>query len=200
MNRIEIINKLTIKFKYKSYLEIGVFNGVSFDGVKCKTKIGVDPIKGYSKLTHQMTSDAFFSTNTQKFDIVFIDGLHLAEQVERDFLNSYKHLNQQGAIVLHDCNPEREEWQLRRRVSRNWTGDVWKTWVRILEFVPNLDAFTVDCDFGVGVFIAPQNVSPIDILPPKEGLTWPNFVDCKQKWLRLVHTTKFEEKMQPSLL
>lgn len=200
MNRTNILNKLIKKFKYQTYLEIGILDGASFERIECKTKIGVDPVKKYNKLTHQMTSDAFFSTNTQKFDIVFIDGLHLAEQVERDFLNSYKCLNQHGTIVLHDCNPEKEEWQLRNRISPEWTGDVWKTWVRILEFVPSLDAFTVNCDFGVGVFIAPKNIAMINTIPPKEDLTWSNFVNCKQKWLRLVHTTKFIEKMQPNLL
>lgn len=26
--------------------------------------------------THRMTSDAFFATNEEQFDLVFIDGLH----------------------------------------------------------------------------------------------------------------------------
>jgi len=49
-----------------------------------------------------MTSDTFFLKNKRTFDIIFIDGLHIYDQVKRDVLNSIKVLNKDGFILLYD--------------------------------------------------------------------------------------------------
>jgi hypothetical protein len=152
VNRIDIINTLIQKYNFRTYLEIGVQLGYSFEGINCEYKVGVDPEKHYDKLTHQMTSDQFFEQNTQKFDIVFIDGLHLHEQVQIDFEHALQCLNPNGIIVLHDCNPTEELWQRRVISHQYWTGDTWKAWARIIKSYPSNLTFTVDDDFGVGVF------------------------------------------------
>jgi len=59
---------------------------------------------------YQITSDQFFESQfmksgVQRYDIVFIDGLHEAEQVYRDAINSLQLLNYRGTIVFHDINP-----------------------------------------------------------------------------------------------
>ena len=43
-------------------------------------KISVDPEKNSEHLTHEMTSDEFFEQNTDKFDVIFIDGLHHSDR------------------------------------------------------------------------------------------------------------------------
>lgn len=76
MKRQEIIQLLIDKNQYKSYLEIGVADpNCTFNQIKIKNKTSVDPRKDY-EYTYNLTSDEFFSINTNKFDIVFIDGLH----------------------------------------------------------------------------------------------------------------------------
>ena len=63
-----------------------------------------------------MTSNRFFSQLDQekilykniRFDVIFIEGLHLAEQVDRDISNALRYLKDDGFIVLHDCNPPLE--------------------------------------------------------------------------------------------
>ena len=75
MGKIEIINKLISEKGYMSYLEIGVGKKrVCFKQIVCFQKASVDPD---AKATFKMTSDAFFEANKEKFDIIFIDGLHL---------------------------------------------------------------------------------------------------------------------------
>ena len=59
-----------------------------------------------------MTSDEFFEQNKEKFDIVFIDGLHHSEQVYKDILNSLNILNEDGTIICHDMNPTEEFRQI----------------------------------------------------------------------------------------
>lgn len=112
MTRTQIINNFIEKYNYKNYLEIGVQAGVNFRKVKCKRKVGVDPDKK-SAATIKKTSDDFFKDNQEKFDIIFIDGLHLQEQVIRDCINALKFLNEGGTIIWHDCLPTTEKMQVR---------------------------------------------------------------------------------------
>ena len=65
-----------------NYLEIGCANNDLFDAVMAGRKVGVDPLRGG---THRLTSDVFFAgCGGEPFDVVFIDGLHLYDQVRRD--------------------------------------------------------------------------------------------------------------------
>ena len=104
MNRTDIINAIARKIKAKSYLEIGVDNGINFASIKCDRKVGVDPNPRMPGI-HPMTSDTFFAQNDETFDLIFIDGLHIFEQVYRDIENALKVLNPNGYIICHDTNP-----------------------------------------------------------------------------------------------
>jgi predicted O-methyltransferase YrrM len=154
MNRIDIINKLIEKKGYKSYLEIGVQNGASFNQVKCKDKVGVDPdinVKQYVNDCLIMTSDDFFAQNKRNFDIVFIDGLHEFKQVYTDIINALKILNKGGTIVCHDMLPPDELHQRVPRPQPSWTGDGWKAWVILRGTRSDLQMYVVDTDYGCGV-------------------------------------------------
>ena len=153
MTRTEIINGLILKYGYKSYLEIGVNTpaqpGYNWVGIEIELKHGVDP---NVDTTYRMTSDEFFENKiTQKYDIIFIDGLHIFEQVYRDIVNSIENLTDNGIIVVHDCNPVTEITQRRERASDAWHGDVWKSIVKLRLENPDLDICTVDTDEGCGI-------------------------------------------------
>ncbi len=153
MTRTELINNLISKHDYKSYLEIGVNTpaqpGYNWVGVNILVKHGVDP---NVDTTYKMESDTFFKEHiTQKYDIVFIDGLHIFEQVYRDITNSLDNLNEGGTIVVHDCNPVTEITQRRVRASNAWHGDVWKSILKLRIENENLDINTVNTDEGCGV-------------------------------------------------
>ena len=92
MNRVSIINSLIEKNNYKTYLEIGVRNPDDcLNHINCELKHGVDPgVEGNYPVTFNMTSDEFFEINKSTYDIIFIDGLHIDEQVERDIINGLK--------------------------------------------------------------------------------------------------------------
>ena len=51
---------------------------------------------------YRTTSKNFFKNNQKKFSIIYIDGSHKAEDVEDDFLNSLKILEDGGLIILDD--------------------------------------------------------------------------------------------------
>jgi hypothetical protein len=152
MNRWDIIQKLIDKYKYERYLEIGVNKKRTFDKIKIKTKIGVDPNKDTD---FKMTSDEFFqSYYGAGFDIIFIDGCHFADYAYRDFVNSSKNLNPGGAIVMHDCKPYNEMAQLRPDFpgqTNTWNGSVWRAWLKLRSKYSD-DMFVVDVDHGVGIY------------------------------------------------
>jgi len=105
--RYDIISTMKSKFKLSKYLEIGCYERSTFDLVSPGMTIAycVDPAFGG---THAVTSDEFFASNEETFDLIFIDGLHSAAQVMRDIQNSLRWLSYDGFIILHDCNPQRE--------------------------------------------------------------------------------------------
>lgn len=153
MRRTDIINYLIKRYNYKSYLEIGVNTpaqpGYNWVGVEVEIKHGVDP---NVDTTFKVPSDEFFEKYVnQKYDIVFVDGLHIFEQAYRDIVNSLEILNDGGSIVVHDCNPTEEITQRRERASDAWHGDVWKAILKLRMERQDLSIFTVDADEGCAI-------------------------------------------------
>lgn len=152
MKRTDIINHLIKKNNYKRYLEIGVRDPESnLDLIDIEHKDGVDPA---GRCNYPVTSDDFFEQldKNVKYDIIFIDGLHLDYQVEKDITNSLKHLSEGGTIVMHDCSPIKEEHQVEEYVvGTTWNGTTWKAYVKFRMTNKNLSMFVVDTDHGVGV-------------------------------------------------
>lgn len=148
--RWDIINRITDIYGAKSYLEIGIGTKENLYKIKCQKKIGVDPLKSL-RPDRCCTSDEFFRDNTEKFDIIFIDGLHHKAQVIKDIENALKALTENGTIVVHDCNPTSEAMQAVPRIQGEWTGDVWKAWQYIRAKYDNLSMCVLDTDYGVGV-------------------------------------------------
>jgi len=145
--RWDLIQFLVNKYDYSTYLEIGCDKDQSFSKIKISHKVGVDPISGG---TIRKTSDEFFKSNKEKFDIIFIDGLHHYEQVIVDINNALSVLNDNGHILVHDCLPRTIAHQAIPRYRGSWNGDVWKSIVE-LRTKKYLDVFTCEIDFGVGI-------------------------------------------------
>jgi len=186
MNRTQIINALIEKHNYKSFLEIGVDTGVNRQQVNYKEYVGVDPNK-HTPATHHMTSDDYFFSNTRKFDIIFVDGLHHADQVFKDICNSLDHLNEGGTIVCHDMSPIQEIHQRVPRESQIWNGDCWKAWVQLRTERNDLEMFVVDTDWGCGV-ITKGKQTKLKIVEP---VTFDNLVINRKKWLNLISVNDF---------
>lgn len=200
MKRYDIINRFIKERGYKDYLEIGVFTGECIREVIAENKTGVDPgSEGHiaPEVTHGMTSDYFFNSikgSDKMYDIIFIDGLHISYQVAVDIENSLLHLRDNGVIVIHDCNPEKEVYTLVPRVSAIWHGDVYKSVLRFRS--TNLHSFfTVDTDCGCGVIYKDykgdlQN----DVEDYKKGLySWNYFFDNKSRLLNLISVEDFNK-------
>ena len=130
------LNDLIENFNFKSYLELGVATGESWYNINCELKVGVDLNSGI-KIENVMTTttDEYFKNLSEetKFDLVFIDACHEKSYVKKDFLNSFKHLNDNGIIVFHDIGP----WT--REIAEPWAGcgNGYELWIGLSDNYPN---------------------------------------------------------------
>jgi len=152
-SRFEIIQKIIEKRKYENYLELGCYKDSNFSKIKIKNKTGVDPVSGGNI---KMSSDEFFKINNKKFDCIFIDGLHIYEQVREDILNSIKFLSPNGIIIVHDCLPSKIWNQIVPKIYGHWNGDVWKAIVET-RTMKDLDTYTCKADHGLGIILKRPN-------------------------------------------
>jgi SAM-dependent methyltransferase len=199
MHRTELINHYLNKTSTKNYLEIGLWFGDTFRAVSASIKDSVDPAID-KEAVYKMGSDEFFSdiapTLSYKYDVIFIDGLHHTDQVDRDIENSLKFLNEGGVIVLHDCNPISE---MRQRVPADfdiwafgWNGDVWKSIFkfRLNNSHLNYDVFVIDSDEGLGVII-PNKTGKELTLPMPDVLDYDFFQPNSREILNLISPNEF---------
>ena len=176
-----LFNTLIEKYGYSSYLEIG--QGMAennFNWIKCRIRIGVDP-DPECNAAYCLTSDEFFELNKSTFDLIFIDGLHQADQAFRDIINALKILNHDGTIVVHDCNPLNEAMQMVPRIQDVWTGDVWRAWVWLRSTRDDLEMFVVDNDSGFGVIR--RGIQ--DTVNVPDTLSYRLFDENRKDWLNL---------------
>lgn len=166
--RFDIINAILASLNRETtYLEIGVRNPAdNFEKIKATTKYSVDPGIEFeaNPVDFKVTSDVFFEglrngtflQPTILFDVIFIDGLHLAEQVDRDIDNALQFLKEDGFVVLHDCNPL-TEWHAREEhnytispAGQQWNGTTWKAFLKA-RYRTDVSSCCIDTDWGVGV-------------------------------------------------
>lgn len=142
-NHSDLIVELVKQLNCDTYLELGVYDGLTLSKVKnyVNRLISVD-IKDLRKEKigefHLNTTDGFFESFNDKIDFIFIDADHNFESVKKDFKNSINILSPFGMIVLHDTDPIEEKY-----LDSGYCGDSYKIdkWIRNNH--PELDVMTL---------------------------------------------------------
>jgi hypothetical protein len=154
--------------KPQTYLEIGARTGGSLALATCRS-IAIDPVfkldppffgKKEMCCLYQITSDDFFARYNPeqilggKINLAFLDGMHLAEYLLRDFINTEIYCNPHSVIAMHDCIPLDAEMARRRQEGPGviksehntdwWTGDVWKVVAVLKKYRPTLRIYALD--------------------------------------------------------
>ena len=185
--RLDIIEHFIKKNNYKSYLEIGCCKNEVFSKINIK-KVGVDPNSGG---TVRLTSDNFFKTNKEKFDLVFIDGLHVYDQVKQDIINSLEVLNNNGVILIHDCLPEKIWEQNVPRMNGAWSGDVWKV-IPFFRSKSNIDVYTCVADRGIGIIFKRYNKNILKLDQDTKKLKFKDYYYNYKFYMNLVSPEELE--------
>jgi hypothetical protein len=170
ISRAEVLQGFVSLFENPSYLEIGVSRGATFQKIRAQRKVAVDPEFKFdieearksspNAVFHPVPSDVYFgeiASPTELFDVIFIDGLHTAEQTLRDLLNAILFLKPPGVIVVDDVFPNSyaasmpdiaAARDLRRELKMedaSWMGDVYRlvffagTFLQQFQFRTTLD-------------------------------------------------------------
>ena len=154
-----------------AFKKIGIDPHFSFSKkLKLKKLIGMVNFKAIEK-----TSDAFFDSDASRIlgcgiDVALVDGHHTYNQSLKDVQNCLKYLNPSGVIIMHDCNPNNYACAYPLRDSQtiddimmlaeagelpgwngSWSGDVWKTIAHLRITNKDLNIFTLDLDWGLGI-------------------------------------------------
>ncbi|MDP4264742.1 MAG: class I SAM-dependent methyltransferase [Bacteroidota bacterium] len=212
--RKQLIQDIINKKKYTTYLEIGVFAGGVFFPVRAKRKIAVDPeftfgkfkrrkkiLKNLSNLNaryYEMPSDDFFNQHAGQLfkdnavDICLVDGMHEYEYALRDVENTLHYLQQDGVIIMHDCNPQTaaaaisfEEWK-NKNYEGNWNGDVWKTILHLRSLRKDITVFVLDVDYGLGIVCKRPPEDTLSFTPAQiRNFTYDDLAKNRQQWLNL---------------
>lgn len=206
--RTDVINKIIdSRDEEASYLEIGVRNlQDNFNLIKTNFKYSVDP--GFevsnNEADFKLKSDEFFDllskgeifSKEKKFDVIFIDGLHLAEQVDRDINNALKFIKNDGFIVLHDCNPP-TEWHARETYEYHntpadgaWNGTVWKAFLK-RRFDDSLKCCCVNVDWGVGIISKSFELGS-SIKNENPFFEYEKFANNRKEYLNLISFEEFK--------
>ena len=199
MNHTFIINYFIKKYNYTSYLEIGTCDIIhNFIHIDCIHKECIDPSPiNTTGVTYLMTSDEAFGkiqSQNKKYDLIFIDGLHLEGQVDNDIENSLACLTTNGTIILHDCNPPTaihggDSYQLANIYTNNdWNGTVYKSIVKFNQ--KNTCGCVVDIDWGCGIIRPSLQNRPIVINHKALIMDWDNFDKNRKNLLKLVPETE----------
>lgn len=173
VSRNGVVQGVLDLYEDPAYLEIGVNKGMTFKAVSAAKKVGVDPkfvfdFKAYAQQFtncsfHETTSDDYFGRIAgldSKFHVIYLDGLHTAEQTVRDLLNAIFFLRQDGVIVIDDvfpCSyaaslPNRQETRTVRKATGDtlgaWMGDVYRLVFFVETFCQQFSYCTVNNNHG----------------------------------------------------
>jgi hypothetical protein len=137
------------------YLEIGVRDGGSMSQARCHS-VGVDPAFVIDKEINcqlrlvRTTSDEYFTrpdpleaTGGNRFDLAFIDGMHLFEFALRDFINTERYCSPRSVIIFDDILPRSVDEAARERHTMAWTGDVYPLVDVFARYRPDLTVIPV---------------------------------------------------------
>jgi len=198
VTRTDIINKLFESFGFKTYLEIGVrVPGENFDLIHAELKESVDP-EPMGECTYITTSDDFFENHVgdKKYDIIFVDGLHTAEQVYVDVINSIKHLNDDGVIVMHDCNPLLEyhirSYEDYLKTRGHWNGTVFRGFIQLKKELKDWNCFVINEDNGCGIITQRVLKREFPSLQSYlEPIVWDYFAEYRERLLDLITYSEY---------
>lgn len=174
-----IISNLNVRFKH------GVDPEFKIPNLNVKENISFYDSYNNIMSLYPVSSNNFFKNISfmslyNGIDVAFIDGLHTYKQSLFDIKNALNYLRKGGCIVVHDCNPLNfamgypvhnsfdEVLEIANKGdligwSGYWNGDVWKSILHLRLEYDNLNIFTLDLDWGLGIITIGEPDKKIDL-------------------------------------
>lgn len=185
MTTADIVNRFICTRAYRSCLEIGT-RGSHLGDVHCARRVCASPADARG-VDVRMSSDDFFASTRETFDVIIVDGVHRCGQVLRDIDNALKALNPGGIVVVRNCLPSDEHMASPEPHSGAWCGDVYRAAAWHFAGSPYL-CYTVDADYGCGIVDTACAADRARIPPfgDPESLTYAEFDRDRKSLLHVV--------------
>lgn len=182
LKKYNVVDVLVRKYGYSNFLEISTpTTGFTFGEVRkgslnnynrivyhCDEHYD-DDLPFLSRTSRSTSADLVRLLNDPEknmaYDCIFIDPFHTYHATMVDLAGAFAVLADGGAMVIHDCNPTREEMAGPDFKAGGWCG---VTYAAFIDFVLNrhdLSHYTVDCDFGCGVIFKRHRPQPLTMDP-----------------------------------
>lgn len=162
--------------KCKDYLEIGLSENplAPYRMIRMENKTSID-MNPKTNPDFCMSSDNFFEdlhnekthfAKDHKWDAIFIDGDHFAEQVYKDLCNAFEHLSDDGVIFLHDSLPWHYYMTIESKIDNRGATcqDAWKVIEYCLKEREDMHVCTIE-ENGGGLGLVIKANSPRPMLP-----------------------------------
>jgi SAM-dependent methyltransferase len=151
---LDFLARLHRELAPRGYIETGVWWGMSLVLAGCPA-VGIDPYPdlqlelGSHARVAEMTAEDYFAfedvrADLEHIDLAYVDGLHLLEHALMDFMQIERHAHPTSIILIDDIYPNHPAQASRRRSTKNWTGDVWKSVFVLTVLRPDLLLVPVD--------------------------------------------------------
>lgn len=150
---LDVLSDVHAILQPKLYIEIGVRKGASLALAGCAA-VAIDPDPDLPQIPdnvafYRCSSDDFFFFHgkdalRENADLAFIDGLHHADVVLRDFMNIERYMQPHGVIIVDDVLPNHPTQAQRDRQSKVWCGDVWRIIPILQKLRPELKLTLLD--------------------------------------------------------
>ncbi|MDQ1830520.1 hypothetical protein [Massilia scottii] len=210
LSKADIINRLIRQFGFKTFLEYNKFDGSSFYGdIVCDSKsiayqpenLHVDAARARHLLRVTAGVDlgqllplpALLERHAgQRFDIIFLDPTHERPDVDLALRALAALLNPGGVLVVHDCNPEREELTVVKRRPGAWVGETYKAFALLRQY-NRASTVTVSEDYGVGLV---WNKDLVLDYPIGADITYAQFAARREAYNGLISYQQFLERSE----
>lgn len=182
LKKNNIVDILIRKYGYSNFLEISTpTTGFTFGDVHKHSLMNYNRVvyncneyyddgQPYLGRTSHSTSGSLLRLlddpeHRQSYDCIFIDPFHSYHATMVDLAGAFALLAEGGAMVIHDCNPTRQEMAGPDFKAGGWCG---VTYAAFIDFVLNrqdVSHYTVDCDYGCGVIFKRLTPTPFTMDP-----------------------------------
>ncbi len=174
MDRFDVANLLIASRGYQMYLQLDRLANTGFDRVKARNKEGSAQYDGAT--FRERISDHLRRRGLSQspFDIVMIDGRNDHEDLVGYIDRSLRLLRPGGCLLLTDCLPS----------SLQQDCGAWRAFLQF-RLLPDVDAFVIDTDGGVGLIRQIENALPdLQEVKSMDLLTYDDFVSNREAWMR----------------
>jgi len=166
LSKTDLINWLGAEYGYSSYLEVAtMFTGHRFSSISREIYTNIErimyltPADFNDEMIVSCQSPAEESClcfkelidREKKFDVVLVDPFHTYESSRRDLELALLVLDENGTLVVHDCNPVDKALTSPEFNNSLWMGETYLAFLDMLGEKNFLNYCVVDIDFGCAV-------------------------------------------------